>query len=173
MFHVSNRVKDGRRASCKVCRTAWTRADYKKHRDIYYKRQQKCLRKPEARRKFIEYLRTYRKNNKEIIKLKAHEKYKRYIKEEKSIRGWVLAEYGGEPCMDCNGVFKWCAMDFDHRPGEIKKFKISDAGTNISSPENIIKVLMEIDKCDIVCANCHRVRTQNRTNTDWMNNDRT
>ncbi len=161
-FHVENRNKDGRRASCKVCRTAWTRADYKEHKDAYRARQKKTLNKPENYKRYIEYLRTYRKKNKESIKRKQHERYKRHIAEETSIRGWMLAEYGGEPCMDCDGVFEWCAMDFDHRPDEVKEFKISDEGTNLSSPENIIKVLGEIAKCDIVCSNCHRVRTQNR-----------
>jgi len=45
-------------------------------------------------------------------------------------------------------------MDFDHRPGVEKKF---DVGAGYSyTMENVIA---ENKKCDIVCANCHRLRT--------------
>jgi hypothetical protein len=44
-------------------------------------------------------------------------------------------------------------MDFDHRPGTVKLFHI---GKNTHSED---AVLAEIAKCDVVCANCHRVRT--------------
>lgn len=47
-------------------------------------------------------------------------------------------------------------MDFDHVRGT-KKFNISDAGA-----KNALEVIAEIDKCDLVCANCHRIRTEER-----------
>jgi len=50
-------------------------------------------------------------------------------------------------------------MDFDHRPGEEKLFllKVSKMVTY-----KLETVLLEIAKCDLVCANCHRMRTQRR-----------
>lgn len=57
------------------------------------------------------------------------------------------------PCMDCGGRFPPCAMDFDHVRGE-KSFAISAAGTRSHEA-----VKAEIRKCDIVCSNCHRIRT--------------
>lgn len=46
-------------------------------------------------------------------------------------------------------------LEFDHRPDEDKKFNISD-GMVVGTMEDLIS---EIAKCDIVCANCHRIRT--------------
>ena len=63
-----------------------------------------------------------------------------------------------KPCMDCGQRFPSCCMDFDHRPGEIKEFNIGRADT-IPIPIR----LKEIAKCDLVCANCHRLRTFNRS----------
>ena len=57
------------------------------------------------------------------------------------------------PCMDCGGVFPPCAMDFDHVRGE-KLFSIGSAHSRSHQ-----QVKEEIRKCDIVCANCHRIRT--------------
>jgi hypothetical protein len=48
-------------------------------------------------------------------------------------------------------------MDFDHRDGETKLFNIGNA-TNFDRQ----RILAEIHKCDLVCANCHRIRTQLR-----------
>jgi hypothetical protein len=49
-------------------------------------------------------------------------------------------------------------MDFDHLGEAPKCFEVS-AGNSKFSWE---KVLAEIAKCDLVCANCHRVRTARR-----------
>jgi len=61
------------------------------------------------------------------------------------------------PCVDCGISFHFSAMDFDHRPGEIKKFNVSAA-----QGRNMERVLKEIAKCDLVCSNCHRFRTFSR-----------
>lgn len=47
-------------------------------------------------------------------------------------------------------------MDFDHR--ENKQFTIAKSYGVMSNE----KFLAEIAKCDIVCANCHRMRTAAR-----------
>lgn len=59
------------------------------------------------------------------------------------------------PCADCGGVFDPVCMDFDHRPGTKKLFTISHG----IARRTYDAVLAEIAKCDIVCANCHRIRT--------------
>ena len=66
-----------------------------------------------------------------------------------------LADIKDVPCMDCGGKFHHSAMDFDHI-GD-KEFEISKIYTR--SKELLDK---EIAKCEIVCSNCHRVRTYNR-----------
>lgn len=65
----------------------------------------------------------------------------------------IKAERG---CMDCGLHPKYSqVLEFDHRPDEDKKFHISD-GMIAGTMEDLI---IEINKCDVVCANCHRVRT--------------
>ena len=58
------------------------------------------------------------------------------------------------PCMDCGGMFLPHQMDFDHRDPSTKSFQVT--GPLLKSRESL---LVEIAKCDIVCANCHAVRT--------------
>lgn len=57
-------------------------------------------------------------------------------------------------CMDCGYAKNYEALDFDHRPGMIK---IADISVMLGSSEQ--RLLAEIAKCDVVCANCHRIRT--------------
>lgn len=59
--------------------------------------------------------------------------------------------------MDCLTTFPVEVMDFDHRPGVEKKFNISNAGGRAWET-----IEAEIAKCDLVCANCHRLRTIER-----------
>ena len=62
-----------------------------------------------------------------------------------------------KPCTDCKKVYHYCAMDFDHRPGEKKDFNLNRVKTY-----SLKKLHAEIAKCDLVCANCHRIRTFKR-----------
>ena len=65
----------------------------------------------------------------------------------------IKAESG---CMDCGLHPEYSqVLEFDHRPDEEKRFHISD-GMTTGTMEDLIA---EIAKCDIVCANCHRIRT--------------
>lgn len=56
-------------------------------------------------------------------------------------------------CMDC-GYTNPIALEFDHRDPTTKLFNIADG--YLRSKEELI---LEVSKCDIVCANCHRLRT--------------
>ena len=60
------------------------------------------------------------------------------------------------PCADCRQTFDPICMDFDHRPTERKLGKVS---TMISAGVSMAVIEAEIAKCDLVCANCHRIRT--------------
>lgn len=65
-----------------------------------------------------------------------------------------------KPCMDCGRSYPPYVMDFDHRDAATKKFTIA-AGTAVLRL-GLEKILEEIQKCDLVCANCHRIRTHAR-----------
>lgn len=62
----------------------------------------------------------------------------------------------GQPCVDCGGTFPSYCMDFDHVRGS-KAESVSQMQS-----ESYITILMEIAKCELVCANCHRIRTDSR-----------
>lgn len=62
------------------------------------------------------------------------------------------------PCVDCGESDIRC-LEFDHRPGEGKHKMISAL---IAEPASLAKLLREMAKCDVVCANCHRRRTSTR-----------
>jgi len=62
-----------------------------------------------------------------------------------------------EPCVDCGKKFPSCAMDFDHRE---QGDKFRNVSKMFSYSE--IRLLEEISKCDLVCSNCHRIRTWQR-----------
>lgn len=67
-----------------------------------------------------------------------------------------------KPCADCGGTFDPVCMDFDHRPGEVKLFPIAKGAELFyrkKTTSRMSLLLAEIAKCDIVCANCHRLRT--------------
>jgi hypothetical protein len=66
------------------------------------------------------------------------------------------------PCSDCGHKFPSVAMDFDHVRGS-KVQSISSMGSWGRD-----KVLAEIDKCELVCANCHRVRTHSQDANEEM-----
>lgn len=69
---------------------------------------------------------------------------------------WIESEKN-KPCKDCGGTFPSCCMDFDHVRGK-KKFNLSMA----SRTNSISAIKAELSKCEVVCANCHRIRTKNR-----------
>ena len=65
-----------------------------------------------------------------------------------------LVEYlRSHPCIDC-GNTDVRVLEFDHRGN--KSFGIGNAVS--SSHLSWEKILVEIAKCDVRCANCHRIR---------------
>ena len=61
------------------------------------------------------------------------------------------------PCLDCKISYPYYVMDFDHRDPSTKSGQISTHRT-----KGMKWVKAEIEKCDLVCANCHRIRTHDR-----------
>jgi hypothetical protein len=64
------------------------------------------------------------------------------------------------PCVDCGHEYDFEAMDFDHRPGEPKRFNLTRGYQHSMAAINA-----ELAKCDLVCSNCHRERTRRRRET--------
>jgi len=71
-------------------------------------------------------------------------------------REFVRNYKAGKPCLDCGQSYPYYIMEFDHVYG-VKRRNISDLTT-------IASIRLEIPKCELVCANCHRERTFKRRN---------
>lgn len=84
----------------------------------------------------------------------------KYLTRNKRYRGeissYVRDIKSNTPCADCGVLYPYFVMDFDH---VAKK----DFGINfLSSTGRIGALKKEILKCEVVCSNCHRIRTHNR-----------
>ncbi len=64
------------------------------------------------------------------------------------------------PCADCGNSYPSYVMDFDHIPERGKKRQ--NVGHLVANANSVAMLLQEIAKCDLVCANCHRIRTHKR-----------
>lgn len=60
------------------------------------------------------------------------------------------------PCVDCGQSYPWYVMDLDHRDRSTKRHMVS---AMISNSYSLQRLLVEIEKCDVRCANCHRIKT--------------
>lgn len=62
----------------------------------------------------------------------------------------IIEYFSLHPCVDC-GMADYRCLEFDHVRG-VKEFEISRVAYSWD------RVLREIEKCDVRCANCHRIR---------------
>ncbi len=69
-------------------------------------------------------------------------------------RAWIDAIKLERGCLDCGYNEHPAALQFDHRNPAEKEFNIAQGWTKSKA-----RVLREIAKCDVRCANCHAVRT--------------
>lgn len=76
-----------------------------------------------------------------------------------SARGaWLRSLKAGRPCTDCERVFDPQVMQWDHLPQFEKTGDISAGFWGCMEEE----ILREIAKCELVCTNCHTIRTFRR-----------
>jgi hypothetical protein len=115
---------------CKPCSSAYTR-------EYYWKNREKVLERGRA------YDRRYHAANR-TQHLARMKDYREQIKV-------IVAEARAEPGMDCGGSFPPVCMEMHHRDPATKRFEVSNAGT-----PNLARA--ELAKCDVICANCHRIR---------------
>ncbi len=71
---------------------------------------------------------------------------------------WYRQLKSRTPCADCGRTFHHAAMSWDHLPG----FEKLDDVSSLVSRHNKALILSEIEKCELVCANCHAVRSFER-----------
>ena len=96
--------------------------------------------------------RQYYADNREVQKARVVERNRRYRKE---LREFLKLLKDQQPCLDCGVAYPWYVMDFDH----VTDDKLYDVSIMIGNLNSKKKILQEIAKCELVCANCHRIRT--------------
>ena len=77
----------------------------------------------------------------------------RKAKAIKRNREWVAKYKQGLKCKFCKESRALC-LDFHHKDPKTKKAKVS---LLVSSSYSLAVIQAEIKKCEVVCANCHRV----------------
>jgi hypothetical protein len=60
--------------------------------------------------------------------------------------------------VDCGEKYPYFMLHFDHLPGYEKVADI----TRLVRTSKWSKIEEELAKCEVVCANCHAIRTNNR-----------
>lgn len=86
------------------------------------------------------------------------ERYKKQVYEHNRALVNKVAEYKrNRPCADCSVSYPSYVMEFDH----ISEDKVDNV-SSLASAGCAKKVWVEIKKCELVCANCHRERTHVR-----------
>lgn len=99
--------------------------------------------------------RDYYASNRDHHKAVVRKRNKKYLDATKE---WIRELKESNPCIDCGISYPWYVMDFDHVTGK-KSGNISKMVATAVAKE---KLLEEISKCELVCANCHRERTFTR-----------
>ena len=84
-------------------------------------------------------------------------KYVKQAREQKDRLVAIARAIKSRPCVDCNVQYAPWIMQFDHVRGK----KVADVST-LAQHGSEKAMLEEIEKCDVVCANCHADRTHRR-----------
>lgn len=73
------------------------------------------------------------------------------LRHRDEVRLRIRALKEGRPCSICGGQFHFAALEWHHRDRSEKAFAIGDA----CRTHGWDRIVAEIAKCDLVCANCH------------------
>lgn len=105
--------------------------------------------KSKNKEKILEYNREYRKRNLE----RDRKKKSKNARNQRRINKLKAIEYLGGICFDCKQEFHQCCFDFHHINPKIKDSTI----TRIMH-KSFDNIKIELDKCVLLCAHCHRLR---------------
>jgi hypothetical protein len=139
------------RSTCQECRTAavtgYRRGPGRPKKDAY-----NAAYVEENREELRQY---HRDNNKTPQR---REQVRSALAKARVRNRTYVTEAKKKPCVDCGICYPFYVMDLDHVRGE----KIGNVGTMVGQGIALGHIQAEIDKCDVVCANCHRTRTHER-----------
>jgi hypothetical protein len=103
----------------------------------------------------------YRSNKAHAIAYSNKVKWRTRARALKFVMDFVEVAGGCKTC----GEKDFRCIEFDHRDPLTKKFAISKM---VGAGYGIKRIAAEIEKCDILCANCHKKRTAEQFN--WYQN---
>lgn len=165
-FHRASRSKDGRAGYCKPCSKEKSRVWYAANAEHCREVHERWLRERPSKertgkglnydRKYLSGLRPEDYDTPEDLRRALSSA--QYARDLRKAKDHVRAIKSSNPCLDCGGSFHFSAMDFDHVRGE-KRWNVSQM---VIKGMSIRAIDHEISKCELVCSNCHRVRTWNR-----------
>ena len=130
----------------KVC----TKCDIDKPINEYNWKKRGVLRRSECKACWSKYIRGHYHDNIEYYRKKAI----RHMKNRRATaRKWRLNYLIEHSCVDC-GDDRIPCLDFDHVRGE----KVKSISSMVSNGALVRKIVNEVQKCEVRCANCHRIR---------------
>lgn len=124
---------------CKFC-------DLDKDETEFYSHSSRCILCHK------DYNRQHYKDNKQYYVDKAKRNTRAALKK---IYTFLLDYFSEHPCLDC-GESDPRVLEFDHINPAKKLANVSDL---IHSGKNLQIIKEEIEKCQVLCANCHRRKT--------------
>ncbi len=98
--------------------------------------------------------RYYHQNRDRQLPLALLRRHRLYVEKRR-----FLCEAKNRPCPDCGKRYPYYVMDFDHRN---PRDKVRSVAYMVSRNWSLEKIKKEVVKCEVVCANCHRMRTFRR-----------
>lgn len=121
-------------------------------------------KKPRDAQKYNEYMRQWYAKNRERVSAQARARFAANPGPRLKSRATYVAQHRVDiralkllrGCIDCGYAVNADALQFDHLPGMTKRNCVSSLA---GSPTALIA---EIEKCEVVCANCHAIRTARR-----------
>lgn len=131
---------------CKICNTEKPLSSFNKRKLSNNRMSTRC----ECKTCAYELKTVYREKNKDYLA-------KRRLKRGQEAAEWFESYKDNKQCADCGETFRYWMLDYDHR--EDKLYKPGHLKKTLKSRETIMK---ELAKCDLVCSNCHRIRTWKR-----------
>jgi hypothetical protein len=131
---------------CAACREEKDEGEFNRKGDKLQSKCRSCQRT---------YHRLYYKKN----KARFIEKNRRNKNRQRRRLRAILLENKRRPCADCGGTFHPWVMEFDHREGSVKEAAVANL---VSKGCTHARLLEEMSMCEVVCANCHRMRTYDR-----------
>jgi hypothetical protein len=122
--------------------------------DFNWKYKAKGIHQSLCRLCTTHHSRKHYKNNKEIYVNRAHKRNVHIYKENRQLLYEYLTLH---PCVDC-GNNDPRVLEFDH----VRGAKVDEVTRMVSNRASWNTIEREIAKCEVRCANCHRIKTSER-----------